>query len=310
MPSSSRPWAIGAILLAAVLWGTTGTVQTFLPEGRDPLAVGALRLLVGAATLLLMALARPEGRRGFARLPWGGVLVAGMAIGGYNLLFFRAVTETGVGIGTAIAIGSAPIWATAFEVAANRQWPGSSRLLGQGVSITGVALLALAGGGASGSLLGVLLAAAAAACYASYSMVTSRVGHRAPSVTIAAATFSVAALMTSPVLLVTPLGWVSSPQGWAWIAFLGVGVTGLSYALYTWGLTRVAASTAVTLALAEPVTAWLLASAVVGEPVTAQKVVGALLVLVGLVVVTLAPAQRSPDALAKHAKARARNVAT
>lgn len=289
----ARMLGVGAILLAALLWGTTGTVQTFLPEGRNPLAVGALRLLVGAATLLLMALARPESRGGFARLPWSGVVLAGLAIGGYNLLFFRAVTETGVGIGTAIAIGSAPLWATAFEIAVNRERPGCLRLLGQAVAILGVGLLALAGGSQGGSLVGVALAAAAAACYAIYSMVTSRVGHHAPPATTAAATFSVAALMTSPVLLVSPLGWMAAPESWFWIGFLGIAVTGLSYALYTWGLTRVAASTAVTLALVEPVTAWLLASAVVGEAITGQKLAGALLVLAGLAVITLLPAPRT-----------------
>ncbi|TNC74719.1 DMT family transporter [Rubellimicrobium roseum] len=293
MLRSSRLPGIGAILLAALLWGTTGTVQTFLPEGREPLAVGALRLVVGAATLLLLALARHEGRQGFARLPWAGVIPAGLAIGGYNLLFFRAVAETGVGIGTAIAIGSAPIWATAFEVVVNRERPGWLRLLGQAVAILGVGLLALTGGTGGGSLEGVLLAAGAAACYAFYSMVTSRVGHRAPPATLAAATFGVAACMTAPVLFVTPLVWMATPASWFWICFLGVGVTGLSYALYTWGLTRVAASTAVTLALAEPVTAWLLASAVVGEAVTAQKVAGASLVLAGLAVITLLPAARA-----------------
>ncbi|EYD76904.1 Permease of the drug/metabolite transporter (DMT) superfamily [Rubellimicrobium mesophilum DSM 19309] len=309
MTTSSRLPGVGAILMAALLWGTTGTVQTFLPEDRDPLAVGALRLLVGASTLLLIALARPESRRAFARLPWGGILLAGLAIGGYNLLFFRAVTETGVGIGTAIAIGSAPLWATAFEVIVNRERPAGLRLLGQGVAILGVGFLALAGGGQAGSLLGVALAAGAAACYATYSMVTSQVGHRAPPATTAAATFGVAALMTSPVLAVAPLGWMASPQGWMWIGFLGVGVTGLSYALYTWGLTRVAASTAVTLALAEPVTAWLLASAVVGETVTGQKVLGALLVLAGLALITLLPARRSLPASPAMETCRANRAA-
>ncbi|WP_210527447.1 DMT family transporter [Rubellimicrobium arenae] len=296
MRATSRLLGVGAILAAALLWGTTGTVQTFLPEGRDPLAVGALRLLVGAATLGLLAMARTESRSGFARLPWGGIIPAGLAIGGYNLLFFRAVTETGVGIGTAIAIGSAPLWATAFEIAVDRQRPAALRLLGQAVSILGVGLLALAGGHQGGSILGAALAAGAAACYATYSMITSRVGHRAPPVTIAAATFGVATLLTFPVLFVTPLDWMAAPRSWFWIGFLGVGVTGLSYALYTWGLTRVAASTAVTLALAEPVTAWLLASAVVGEVVTGQKILGALLVLGGLAVITLLPAPRGPRA--------------
>ena len=45
-----------------------------------------------------------------------------------------------------------------------------------------------------------------------------------------------------------PLGWLAAPGAALTIGALGLGATGFAYALYTWGLTRVAASTAVTLA--------------------------------------------------------------
>lgn len=289
-----RLFGVGAIVVAAILWGTTGTVQTLLPEGRDPLAVGALRLLIGAVSLVLLALSQPASRRALGHLPWGGITFAGIAIGAYNLLFFWAITKAGVGVGTAIAIGSAPIWTTAWEIVIGRRWPGRLRVLGQVLSILGVGLLGLASGGAEGSLIGIVMALTAGACYATYSLVTSRIGHRAPSTAIAAATFSVAALVTLPVLFFTPLGWLSGSSVWMALAFLGIGATGISYALYTWGLTRVAASTAVTLALFEPVTAWLLATFVVGEPLTLQNLVGALLILTGLFIVTTFPA-KSPN---------------
>jgi len=48
----------------------------------------------------------------------------------------------------------------------------------------------------------------------------------------------------------------------------------------------VPASTAVTLALAEPLTAWVLALVVVGESATPLKLAGAALLLAGLYVVT------------------------
>lgn len=287
---------IAAVILAAMLWGTTGTVQTLLPPGRDPVAVGALRLAFGALALVALALARPETRRALPRLPWAGIVAAGLSIGAYNLVFFWAVAEAGVGIGTAIAIGSAPVWATGWEVLAARRMPAPLRLAGQGVSIAGVAILALGGGAgaAGGAALGALLALAAGACYAAYSLFTSAVGRRAPSTAIAAATFTVAALATLPALAFVPLDWLAGWRAWAGVIYLGVGATALSYALYTWGLTRVAASTAVTLALAEPVTAWLLATFQVGEPVTLRGTLGAGLILAGLAVVAATPVRRTP----------------
>lgn len=281
-----------AVIAAAMLWGTTGTVQAFLPPERAPLAVGALRLLVGALALVALALAQPVCRRALGSLPLGGITFAGVAIGLYNLLFFWGVTEAGIGIGTAITIGSAPFWATAYEGLVLRRLPPPLRAGGLILSVLGVAILATAGTSGAASPLGIALTLGAGACYATYSLATSRIGHRAPSTAIAAATFTIAALFALPVLFILPLGWLAVPGALATIAFLGVAATGLAYALYTWGLTRVAASTAVTLALAEPVTAWLLATFLVGEPVTGQSIAGALLVLAGLALVTVTPPKR------------------
>jgi DME family drug/metabolite transporter len=287
---SPRAVGIAAVVAAAVLWGSTGTMQALLPPDREPLAVGALRLLFGAAALALLALARPESRRAFARLPWRALGFAGAAIAAYNLLFFRAVLDAGVGVGTAVAIGSAPIWVTLFEIAAGKGLPRGLRLAGQAVSIAGAGLLVLAGGAEVGAATGVLLAALAGASYAAYSLATAQAGSGLPPATVAAATFGVAAALTAPVLLVAPPVWLTGGQAWAAVLFLGVGATGLSYALYTWGLGRVAASTAVTLALVEPMTAWLLATLIVGEPITASKIAGAAMILAGLAMVGLSAA--------------------
>ena len=285
---------VAAVILAAMLWGTTGTTAALLPPTREPLVVGALRLAFGALALVVLAQSQPRMRAGLGALPWGGITFAGTCIAGYNLLFFWAVSLAGVGVGTAITIGSAPIWATAFEVLRTRRLPTRWLALGQLCAISGVCLLAWAGGRTGGSTggggpsvwAGVALSAAAGACSAAYSLATSRISHSAPSTTLAAATFCVAALICAPVFLVLPLGWLVGVQAWAGVVFLGLGATGLAYALYTWGLTRISASGAVTLALAEPVTAWVLAVAVVGEALSAPKAVGALLIFLGLALVS------------------------
>ena len=280
-----------AVVLAAVLWGTTGTVQSLLPEGRDPLAVGALRLLVGAIALLAIAYAQKYDITKMPDLPWPGIVFAGIAIGFYNLLFFWGVTLAGVGVGTAVTIGSAPVFATLYESLQSNRTPNRMRVFGQGISITGVAMLSTLGSG-DRPYLGIVIALLAGACYAAYSLATSRISDKAPTTVIAASTFSIAALVTLPILAFVPLGWALNGSALMGIAFLGVAATGLAYAFYTWGLTYVTASTAVTLALMEPVTAWVLAIYIVGEPVTYESMIGAGLVLAGLVTVTLIPARR------------------
>ena len=289
-----------AVIGAAILWGTTGTVQSLMPAARDPLAVGALRLLVGAATLAALALARDDSRRGFRCLHGPAVIAAGLAMAAYNLLFFRAVLSAGVGVGTALAIGSAPVWVTLAELALGRGRPDRRRLAGQAVSIAGAALLVLAGTGGTASpgaaATGALLALLAGGCYALYSLATRGAGRGAPPATVAAASFAVAALATLPVLVLRPPVWLAAPGALPALLFLGIAATGLAYALYTWGLARVGAVTAVTLALIEPATAWVLATVVVGEPLTLPRLLGAGLILAGLAIVTLGPARRSRPA--------------
>jgi DME family drug/metabolite transporter len=45
-----------AILAAAALWGSSGTVAHFGPAGASPLSVGAARIVVGGGLLLAIAL--------------------------------------------------------------------------------------------------------------------------------------------------------------------------------------------------------------------------------------------------------------
>ncbi len=138
---------IGSVLVATTLWGSTGTLQSLLPESREPLAVGALRLLFGALFLFLLAVLNQPCRQNIRKLPWFLIIFAGISIGFYNLFFFWAVTKAGVGVGTAITIGSAPVWVTVYEILVTKQWPRRMRALGQFISIGGVGLLATTGAG-------------------------------------------------------------------------------------------------------------------------------------------------------------------
>src|SRR3954467_7471078 len=100
------------VLLAAVCFGTTGTAQALGPDGLAPAGVGAARILVGGALLVLVALARGGG---LARLPRLPPLIAPAAVATYQFAFFAAVADTGVAVGTIVAIGSAPALAGAIE---------------------------------------------------------------------------------------------------------------------------------------------------------------------------------------------------
>lgn len=280
-----------AVVLAAVLWGTTGTIQALLPEARDPFAVGAFRMAFAAITLWI-ATAFIKKVSAEIALPWGGLVGAGAAMAAYNFFFFQGVSLAGVGLGTALTIGSAPIWVTLFDIARYQRYPSMAKLVAQGLAIVGAVVLAFGGDSGSASVTGILLALGAGASYAVYSLLTSAMPKDIPSLRIATLTFSIAALFMAPLFFWVPIAWAWSPPALALLIALGAIATGGAYVLYTWGLRAVPAASAVTLALAEPLTAWILATVIVGEEVTVLKLIGAVVLFLGLVLMTRADLRR------------------
>jgi drug/metabolite transporter, DME family len=285
------------VLLAALCFATTGTAQALGPSGTDTIAVGAARILVGGTLLVLVALAGGAftGRR------WapGPVLAAVAAVATYQLAFFAAVADTGVAVGTIVALGSAPAFAGLFEWLVARRRPEPRWAVATALACAGVALLALAGGEASVSPLGIGLAVVAGGSYAVYTLAAKRLltaGH-APEAVMAVA-FGLAAVVLLPALLLSEPGWLLHADGIALAVFLGVIPTALAYVLFARGLKRLSASETATLTLAEPLTAGLLGAIVLAEPMTAMSAAGAGLVLAGLVALGLrlpAPAVASPE---------------
>src|SRR4051812_34944871 len=161
------------VLLAALCFGTTGTAQALGPDA-SPLTVGALRIAVGGTLLLLVA--RRTRDAAAARRTWDARAVAAGAIGvaGYQLCFFAAVKDTGVAVGTVVALGSAPALAGAGAWLLDRRAPGGTWAVATALAAAGVALLALAGGGSEVAPGGVALALGAGASYAVYTLAAKR----------------------------------------------------------------------------------------------------------------------------------------
>ena len=275
------------VLLAALCFATTGTAQALGPGGTTPVGVGAARILVGGALLVLVAATRTRSRARWARTPVAAA-VAGVAV--YQLAFFAAVDDTGVAVGTIVALGSAPTLAGLFEWILDRRRPPGRWAAATALACAGVALLALAGGNADVSVPGVALAVTAGGAYATYTLAAKRLmrdGHAPESVMAVA--FGLGALVLLPALVASGPGWLASPGGLALALFLGTIPTALAYLLFANGLKRLSASETATLTLAEPLTAGLLGAVVLAEPLSGASLAGSGLVLAGLLVLALPP---------------------
>jgi DME family drug/metabolite transporter len=255
--------------------------------------VGAGRILVGGTLLLLVALVT-SGARALGHLPRKPLILAAGAVATYQLSFFAAVHDTGVAVGTIVALGSAPALAGALEWAIERKAPARAWAMATALACAGVALLALAGADANISLPGVGLALGAGASYAGYTLAAKRMlGEGHTPETVMAGAFGLGAVLLLPVLALTGAGWMVEPGGAALIVFLGVIPTALAYLLFARGLRRLSAAETATLTLAEPLTAALLGVIVLGERMSAPAALGGALILGGLLVLA-APDVRRP----------------
>ncbi len=276
-----------AVLLGAAAWGSTGTAAHFAPAGASPASIGAARIVLGGA--VLFAIAAGTGRAGLRELLGGSrlsLVLATVAVAGYQLCFFSAVRLTGVAIGTVLAIGSAPVFTGIIST-----WTGGTALtrrwaLATAAAVAGCAVLVTGGKAAGVNLGGVGLALLAGLCYAVYAVTAARLISGGSSETVVMGVlFGGAAVLLAPVLAATSPGWLATGRGLAVTAYLGLVTTVAAYLLYGRGLRTIPAPAAVTLGLAEPVVAALLGVVVLGERLTGASVAG--LVLVGLAIVIL-----------------------
>lgn len=291
MTASSLP-GIALVLLAAMLWGTTGTAQSLAPATLSPYWVGALRLVIGSAFFAVLAWRAPA-RSG--PWPWAQMALAGGCIAVYNLSFFAGVKQSGVALGTALAIGSGPIWAGLLQTLLARRLPPALWWLGMLVSVAGGAAMALGQGGELRlNATGVALCLLAGLAYASYTLVNKPLVLRLGPARANLAVFAGAALLSVPVAWVLGGPLQAGAAAWGVVLFLGLVSTGLSYLLFSSGLRHISGTTGVTLALGEPVTAFVLAVWVVGERQQPLAWLGLAGVIAGLLLVVWAELRAAP----------------
>jgi drug/metabolite transporter, DME family len=278
------------VLMAAALWGTTGTAQALGPEGITPVAVSALRM-AGGGLLILYAVVRrmTAPLRSIIGLP---LLVATMAMAASQPLFFSGVERTGVGVGTIVTIGSGPILASLLAWIVRGDRVGRRWVVATGLSISGAVLLVAGGEAAGVDTTGLLFALASGVAWATYLVSAKSLFERHPAVFVSGVIFSGATLALAPWFLTSDLAWMTTPRGVAvslWLALIG---TGLAHTLFASALARTPVASAATLSLAEPLTAAVLGVAVLGEVLRWSTLVGGVLIVIGVVVITRHPVPR------------------
>ncbi|OXY83170.1 DMT family transporter [Oceanimonas doudoroffii] len=281
------------IVVASVLWGTTGTVASFA-ENVSALATGAFAMGVGGILLALNA--GKALRKDRAKL-WaspGALALGGLSVAAYPLAFYSAMQLAGVAIGTVISIASAPLFAVIMECLIGRKKPSAQWCLSFVFGMVGVLLLALGkqqevmpSGGELARYAGMALGLLAGLTYATYSWVArGMIARGVHSSSAMAGMFGVAALVLLPSLAFTGSNLFATATNTGVALYMAVVPMFLGYLCFSYGLRHVDVSQATLLTLLEPVVAMLLAVVVVGERFLLLGWFGMGLIIVSMLVQT------------------------
>jgi drug/metabolite transporter, DME family len=284
-----------AVLFAAACWGTSGIFVKFVAAETEVSAlalafwrdISTFAVLAGALAILRPAWLRV--RRADVR--W--LAAMGASLGTFHVFWNLAVMLNGAAVATVqqsampaiVAVVAWFIWREPLTwikiVAILLAFVGT-------VLVSGPDLLS----GAQLSLGGLLIGLGTPITYAAWTLFgkRARVDHN-PITTLTYA-FGFGALVLLPLQFFTPQPFPVSTTALLWFAALIGLSTIVSFSSYTWALGRLPASVASILVMSEIAFVALYAVVLLGERLTTGQILGAALVLTGVLLLTWRPEYR------------------
>lgn len=283
----------GAWGLIAVIVSAVDLDATVLVWWRLSLAA----VTIGAAVLL-------AGRRDLLALPGRRLLLAalGVNLAVHWFLYFETIKLSSVVVAV-LTVYTAPIFIALLAPAVLPERRSVVGLVALAPATAGMVLIALAGEQDSAvSALALVTGVGAGATYALLVIGGKLLRSTVHPATIHFWTVVIAAAVLTPLLAAAPRVLPAGPRELGAVLLLGLVFTGVSGFVYLTLLGHVHAQAVAVLAFLEPVSASLLAWALLGEPLGPQVIAGGVLVLAaGLFVVLREP----PDAAVVQAAALA-----
>ena len=203
------------IILGALCFSTTGTVQALAPDGSHPLGIGALRMQIGALALWAWCACRhslPAGLRHW-QLRW--LIPATLGLLGFQVFFFWGVQQAGVAVGTVTAIGFSPVMAAILARIILGERPARIWYPATGLALAGLVLLNLGSSQdtSTAALLLPLLAGPATAPTSSSASLWAGPTRRSTSCSCSA---RAAGSCCCPSISARRRSGCCNPRGWGW----------------------------------------------------------------------------------------------
>jgi len=273
-----------AVLFGASVLGLSAIFVKFaVAGGATSTTVGFYRMLFALPGVYLLA-RRRGGVGGGAGRTWG--VLAGGALFLDLWLWHAAMHETTAANATLLVSGLAPVWVAMFAVTVLHLRYDALAWAGQALGVGGALILALAKGARGGTGRGELLAMIASVCYAAFTLALKRSRR---TLQAEQALFWMTAgclLFFVPVVLLTgaPLHGYTG-QAWSALVGLGVIVHIAGWWSASWGLGHTSAALGAIALQGQQVATMFLAAWLLAEPVKPLGLLGAALIVAGIVLV-------------------------
>lgn len=292
----SRTFGLALVILATVFWSTSGLFISLAigGSGISPWGLAFWRDLGTFVCLLIILICfRPDGHRPGTGLhvrrhdlPWLAAMGA-ISIGLFHVMWNTAVLVNGVSVATVIQ-ANAPIFVTMMAWLLWREALTWRKIVAIALAFAGTILISrLDGlGQMKVTIPGLLVGLGAAITYGSFSLFGKKLVGNYSSWTILVYVFGFGALALLPFQFGTAIPWPLSPAVWGSYVGLVLIPTVTGFVLYTGGLRRLQASVAAIVATAEVPFAALVSHLALGERLDSWQVLGALLVIGGVVLLS------------------------
>ncbi len=259
-----------------------------LAEGDiDALSFAIIRVVAGAAVLVVLSLVQGRGLPVFAR----GRIVGALSLVLYLMGFSIAYIRLDAGLGALILFGMVQITMFAGAVIA-RDRVAPARWIGSGVALLGLGWLVWPAGNVAVPPLGAVFMALAGAGWGIYSLAGRRAGD---PLAATAANFLLAAPVCLLIPMVLPVQMEPAPitaRGIVLACVSGAVTSGLGYALWYSVLPKLETAVAGLVQLSVPVIALVAGVLLLGEAVTLRVLTAAAIVLGGIAFGLLMPQRR------------------
>jgi drug/metabolite transporter (DMT)-like permease len=286
-PRVSRVKLVLAFACIYVLWGSTYLAIKVAVQTLPPFLMAGARFLLAGAFLYALGV-RPNSPPPTGR-QWRNALIAGVplfVLGNGGVVYAEQTFPSGL---AALVVATLPAWLLLFDWAiGGRRGPGLVQVVGVGLGLGGVVLLATPTEG--GSLIGVAVLTGASVAWAAGSLF-SRYADTPKS---AARTSGMQMLAGGTVMVLIglaagesnrfSLAAVSVESAVSFAYLVAVAVVALP--AYTWLLTVSSPALVGTYAFVNPVVAVVLGSAVAGEALTGRTGLAVVLVMGGVTLLT------------------------